>query len=108
MLDIYYAGPFTTLMPRNPGHLELAGSIDLRAHRSLATLFDKGRQAGADLRYFEDSMLKPAQVTMLLETFTANLRELQGDRQALAAFDMMRGLFEGAVSRGMGLVAFAD
>nr|WP_298097930.1 hypothetical protein [uncultured Shinella sp.] len=108
MLDIYYAEPFTTVLPQNPDRLELAGSIDFDAHRSLATLFDKGRQAGADLRYFEDTMLKPAQVTKLLETFTENACELQGNRQALAAFDMMCGLLERAVSRGMGLIAFAD
>lgn len=108
MLDIYYTNPSTTAMPEDPGSLELAGSIDLDAHRSLAALFEKGRQAGADLRYFEDSMLKPAQVATLLKTFTTNANELAGNKQALAAFDAMRGVLEAAVSRGMGLVAFGD
>jgi hypothetical protein len=108
MLDIYYADPAATVMPEDPGRLELAGSIDLDAHRSLAALFDKGRQAGVDLRYFEDSLLAPAQVAILLRTFTANAGELEGNRQALAAFGAMRDLLEEAVSRGMGLVAFGD
>ncbi|MDR6591187.1 MULTISPECIES: hypothetical protein [Agrobacterium tumefaciens complex] len=48
MLDIYYADFDTTFMPLNPGCLELAGSIDLDAHRLLAALFDKaGRLARA-------------------------------------------------------------
>lgn len=108
MLDIYYADPATTAMPEDPGSLELAGSIDLDAHRALAALFDKGRQAGADLRYFEDSMLTPTQVAILLKTFLANARSLDGNRQALAAFDSMRSLLQGAADRGMGLVAFGD
>jgi hypothetical protein len=52
MLDIYHAPPSITVMPEGPGHLEFAGYIDLDAHRSLASLFDKGRQVGADLQYF--------------------------------------------------------
>lgn len=108
MLDIYYADRTTTFMPEGPGRLGFAGSIDLDAHRSLAVLFDKGRQAGADLRYFEDSLLKPAQVVILLKTFLANERDLEGTRQALAAFDSMCGLLERAANRGLGLVAFGD
>ncbi|MCZ7449345.1 hypothetical protein O8B93_17290 [Agrobacterium rhizogenes] len=108
MLDIYYADRSISAIPFSPDTLEFAGSIDLDAHRSLAALFDKGRAAGADLGYFEDSMLKPEQVKILLETFTANLRELGGNPQVLAAFNMMCGLLEGAVERGGGLVAFSD
>ncbi|WP_295983397.1 hypothetical protein [uncultured Variovorax sp.] len=108
MLDIYYTDPSTTDMPEDPGRLEHAGSIDLDAHRSLAALFEKGRQAGADLRYFEDSMLKPSQVATLLKTFNANVGDLKGSRQALAAFEAMRGVLEAAVNRGMGLAAFGD
>ncbi|MCI4591326.1 hypothetical protein MOK15_14655 [Sphingobium sp. BYY-5] len=108
MLDIYYAPPSTRFMPEEPGHLEFAGSIDLDAHRSLATLFEKSRQAGTDLLYFRDSMLKPAQVTILLQTFMANAPGLGGSGQSLAAFNAIRDLLEGAVSRGMGLVAFSD
>lgn len=108
MLDIYYAGSSVTVIPEAPSHLELAGSLDLEAHRLLAALFEKSRQAGADLQYFQDSLLKPAQVVILLETFLANAHELRGDRRALAAFEVMRGVLEGAVSRGLGLAAFAD
>jgi len=108
MLDIYYAPPFTVHMPENPDQLELAGSMDLHAHRSLAVLLDKGSKAGADLRYFEDSMLRPAQVVILLEIFMANARELEGNHLALAAFDVMHTLLEAAVSRGAGLIAFSD
>ncbi|WP_149743417.1 hypothetical protein [Rhizobium sp. NFACC06-2] len=50
MLDIYYADFDTTVIPSDPSCLELAGSIDLEAHRSLAALFDKARQAGVDGR----------------------------------------------------------
>lgn len=108
MLDIYYADLATTFMPDDPDRLELAGSIDLDAHRLLADLFDKGRQAGADLRYFEDSMLSPGQVVTLLSTFLANERGFEESRHALAAFDSMRGILERAANRGMGLVAFGD
>jgi len=108
MLDIYYVPAFVMDMPQHPGDLELAGSMDLDAHRSLAGLFDKGRQAGAELSYFEDSMLKPAQVAVLLETFTANAGELEGNQPGLAAFDVMHALIKAAVSRGVGLAAFGD
>jgi hypothetical protein len=108
MLDIYYVPPSTLLVPEDPGKLEFAGSVDLDAHRSLAALFERGRQAGADFQYFQDSMLKPAQVATLLQTFMAHAPELDGKRQSLAAFDALRNLLEEAVSRGMGLIAFSD
>lgn len=108
MLDIYYAPPSTLVVPEAPGQLELAGSIDLDAHRSLAALFEQGRQAGAHLPYVRDSMLNPAQVAILLQIFTANAPELEGRRQSLATFNAVRELLEGAVNRGMGLVAFSD
>ena len=108
MLDIYYAPPSTLSVPEAPGQLEFAGSIDLDAHRALVALFETGRHAGADLQYFRDSMLNPVQVTILLQTFTANAPELQANRQSLAAFDAVRDLLEEAASRGVGLVAFSD
>lgn len=108
MLDLYYTDPSTLGMPDDPGRLELAGSIDLDAHRSLVVLFDKCSKAGADLKYFEDSFLKPAQVAKLLKIFTASSHELGGNRQALAAFEVMHSVFETAVSKGAGLVAFSD
>lgn len=108
MLDLYYTDPSTLDMPDDPGRLQLAGSIDLDAHRSLVVLFDKGSKVGAGLKYFEDSFLQPAQVATLLKIFTANAHELGGNRQALAAFEAMHGVFEAAVSKGAGLVAFSD
>ncbi|MDR6841804.1 hypothetical protein [Pseudoxanthomonas sacheonensis] len=108
MLDIYYTDPSTTDMPDDPSGLELAGSIDLDAHRSLAVLFDKGSLAGAGLKYFEDSFLQPAQITTLMKIFTTNVSELGGNRGALDAFAAMRSLFEAALVRGAGLVAFCD
>jgi len=42
MLDIYYVPPSIKVKPEAPDRLELAGSIDLDAHRSLAALFEKG------------------------------------------------------------------
>jgi hypothetical protein len=108
MLDLYYIDPFTADMPDDPGSLELAGSIDLANHRSLAVLFDKGSQAGAGLKYFEDSFLQPAQIATLMKIFMANACELGSNRQALAAFEAMRGIFEAALVKGAGLVAFSD
>lgn len=108
MLDLYYTNPSITDVPDDPGSLELAGSIDLDAHRSLAVLFDKGSQAGVVLKYFEDSFLQPGQVATLMDIFVANARELGGNRQALAAFETMHGIFEAALAKGAGLVAFGD
>lgn len=108
MLDLYYTDPSTTDIPDDPRTLELAGSIDLDAHRSLAVLFDKGSLAGAGLKYFEDSFLQPAQVATLTKIFTANVHELGSNRQALEAFGAMRSLFEATLVRGAGLAAFCD
>ncbi|KAF1705885.1 hypothetical protein [Pseudoxanthomonas sacheonensis] len=108
MLDIYYTDPSTNDKPDDPSGLELAGSIELDAHRSLAVLFDKGSLAGAGLRYFEDSFLQPAQIATLMKVFTANVSELGSNREALEAFEAMRSLFEAALTRGAGLVAFCD
>lgn len=63
---------------------------------------------GADLAYFAVSMLKLPQVKVLLGTLAAYARELEGNRQKLNTLDEMRDLFERAVSRGVGLVAFGD
>lgn len=79
MLDIYYADFDTAFMPPDSGCLELAGSINLDAHRLLAALFDKGRQAGADLSYFEDALLEPAQVAILLNILLTNEYVLKGN-----------------------------
>ncbi|MGV2021115.1 hypothetical protein [Agrobacterium sp. 22-223-1] len=108
MLDIYYADFNTTVIPSDPGCLELAGSVDLDAHRLLAALFDKARQAGVDLRYFEDTLLETKQVAILLNILMANEHVLEGNEHALAAFNSMRDLLERAAKRGVGLVAFAD
>mgnify|MGYP003583773297 CR=1 FL=1 len=108
MLDIYFAPPSMTSVPADPGHLEFAGSIDLDAHRSLAMLFEKSRQAGADLQYFQDSILKPEQIAILLQTFMVNVSGVEGSRQMPPAFDVIRRLLGRAADRGMGLVAFSD
>ncbi|MBB4403871.1 MULTISPECIES: hypothetical protein [Rhizobium/Agrobacterium group] len=108
MLDIYYAELDTKLMPADACGLELAGSIDLDAHRLLAALFDKGRQAGAHLSYFEDTLLEPVQVGILLNILLTNEYILEGNEHALAAFNSMRDLLERAAKRGVGLLAFAD
>lgn len=108
MLDIYYVDPSITVMPEDPGKLELAGSIDVDAHRSLSLFLDKSREAKIRLSYFEDSLLTPAQVAILLEILGANAHELERNGQAFAAFDVMRDILERAVHRGAGLVAFSD
>ncbi|MGV1956800.1 hypothetical protein ACQZ5G_17245 [Agrobacterium sp. 22-214-1] len=108
MLDIYYADFDTTVIPSDPGCLELAGSSDLHAHRSLAALFDKARRAGADLRYFDDTLLEPRQVAILLNILLTNEDVLEGNEHALAAFNSIRDLVQRAAKRGVGLVAFAD
>ncbi|MFT4183127.1 MAG: hypothetical protein QM636_14545 [Rhizobium sp.] len=108
MLDIYYANPSVTVMPEDPGKLEFAGSIDVDAHRALASFLDQSSEAKIRLTYFEDSLLMPAQVATLLEILIANTHDLERNGQAFAAFDLMRGILEAAVNRGMGLVAFSD
>lgn len=108
MLDIYYIDPFITIAPEDPGNLELAGSIDLNAHRSLALLVDKSEQTKIRLRYFEDSMLKPVEVETLLELVIAGGKNLEGNGQAFAALEVIRHILESAVSKGMGLVTFSD
>lgn len=108
MLDIYYADFDTTVISSDPGCLELAGSIDLHAHRLLAALFDKARRAGADLRYFDDTLLEPRQVAILLNILLTNEDVLEGNEHALAAFNSIRDLVQRAAKRGVGLVAFAD
>lgn len=108
MLDIYYADPSITIMPESPGDLQLAGSIDFGAHRSLALLLDKNRQTKMRLDYFGDSMLTPAQVATLLELVIDNPDDLRSNGQASAALEVIRGILESAVNKGMGLVAFSD
>ncbi|MGY5776480.1 hypothetical protein [Rhizobium sp. LEGMi135b] len=108
MLDIYYTDPSITVAPEDPGNLELAGSIDLNAHRSLALLVDKSAQTKIRLKYFEDSMLKPVEVETLLELVIASAEDLESNGQAFAAFEVIRGILESAVSKGMGLITFSD
>lgn len=108
MLDIYYADPSITVIPEDPGELEFAGSIDIDAHRSLAVLIDKSGQAEICLKYFEDSLLMPAQVASLLGIVVADGGEREGNAQAFVASEAIRGILETAVSKGLGLVAFGD
>lgn len=108
MLDIYYVAASVTVMPEDPGKLEFAGSIDVDAHRALASFLDQSRETKIRLTYSEDTLLTPAQVATLLEIFMANTRDLERNGQASAALELMRGILEEAVNRGMGLVAFSD
>lgn len=108
MLDMYYAAPSITVMPEDPGELEFSGSIDVDAHRSVALLIDRSGQTEIRFKYFEDSLLTPAQVASLLEIVKANADERESGGQASTALALMRGILERAVSEGLGLVAFGD
>ena len=46
---------------RRSRQLKLTDSIGLDTHRALAVLFNKGSQASARLKHFEDFFLQPAQ-----------------------------------------------
>lgn len=92
-------------MPRDPRGLVHAGSIDFDAHRSLAAVFDQCRQAGANLTYFDDSLLRPEQVVTMQRVFDANTGAHRGQ---IAAFKAIRGILDRAAEQGMGLAAFCD
>lgn len=108
MLDIYFVASSCAAMPKDPHGLEHAGSIDLDAHRALAIVFDQCRQAGAELSYFEDTLLHPDQVMTMLGVFHANADTLGAERGRIAAFKTMRGILAGAAEQGAGLAAFCD
>jgi hypothetical protein len=108
MLDIYYVAPSITVMPDDPGQLEFAGSMDIDVHRLLALLVDMSGRTDIRFKYFEDSLLTPAQVASLLEIVMAGAGEGEGHGQAFAALAVMRGILERAVREGLGLVAFGD
>ena len=82
MLDIYFVPPSCRAMPRDPRGLVHAGSIDFDAHRSLAAVLDQCRQTGANLTYFDDSLLRPEQVVTMQRVFDANSRGGQGGTRA--------------------------
>ena len=108
MLDIYFVPPSCRAMPRDPRGLALAGSIDFDAHRSLAAVFDQCRQAGANLTYFDDSLLRPEQVVTMQRVFDANTGALGAHRGQIAAFKAIRAILDRAAEQGMGLAAFSD
>jgi hypothetical protein len=108
MLDIYFIDHSRTHMPKDPRGLERAGAIDFDAHGSLAALFDACSQAGLNMRYFDDSLLSPAQVVRMLEMFIAKAGTLASHRGQAAAFKAMHDMLSRAADRGMGLAAFCD
>ncbi|GLQ09796.1 hypothetical protein GCM10007913_17280 [Devosia yakushimensis] len=108
MFDIYFVPSSCSAMPEDPRGLEHAGSIDLAAHRSLAPVLDQCRQAGADLSYFDDTLLRPDQVLTMLGVFNANADTLGAERGPRAAFETMHGMLARAAKQGMGLAAFCD
>ncbi|MDQ0081835.1 hypothetical protein SAMN05518854_10710 [Variovorax sp. YR266] len=108
MLDLYFVEPACRHLPKDPRGLEHAGSVDLDVHRSLAALFDRCIQKGADLKYFEDSLLRGEQVVAMLEIFTANAPETGAQRGQIAAFKSMHAILTRAKAQGMGLAAFCD
>ncbi|MET3496460.1 hypothetical protein [Variovorax boronicumulans] len=108
MLDIYFVPPSCSAMPKDPRGLAHAGSIDFEAHGSLALELDQCRKAGADLRYFDDSLLRPDQVMTMLRVFNTNADTLGADRGRIAAFKAMQGILARAAEQGMGLAAFCD
>jgi hypothetical protein len=108
MLDFYFVPSSCAAMPEDPHGLAHAGSIDLDAHRALAIVFDQCRQAGAELSYFEDALLRPNQVVTMLGVFNANADTLGIDGGRLAAFKTMRGILARAAEQGAGLAAFCD
>ncbi|MFK4811137.1 hypothetical protein ACI3KW_13110 [Devosia sp. ZW T5_3] len=108
MLDIYLVPSSCTAMPEDSQGLVHAGSIDLDAHRALASVFDQCRQAGVGLGYFEDTLLRPDQVVTMLGVFDAHAGTPGIDDGRAAAFKTMRGILARAAEQGMGLVAFCD
>lgn len=65
MLDIYFVDPICRHLPKDPSGLAHAGCVDLDAHRSLAALFDRCIQGGANLKYFDDTLLRAEQVVSM-------------------------------------------
>lgn len=63
MLEIYYADLATPFVPEDPDRLELAGSIDLDAHRLLVT---KAMSEKLRLQCSVKSLLKKLTIKMLL------------------------------------------
>jgi hypothetical protein len=108
MLDVYFVPSSCSAMPKDPRGLVHAGSIDFDAHRSLAVVFDQCGQAGANLSYFDDSLLPLEQVVTMQRVFDENTSSLGAHSGQTAAFKAIRGILDRAAERGMGLAAFCD
>jgi hypothetical protein len=108
MLDIYFVPSSCRSIPKDPRGLVHAGSIDFDAHRSLAVVFDQCGQAGANLSYFDDSLLCPEQVVTMRRVFDANTGSLCAHSRQTAAFKAIRGILDRAAEEGSGLAAFCD
>ncbi|SET78877.1 hypothetical protein SAMN05443580_106320 [Variovorax sp. OV084] len=85
-----------------------AGSIDFNAHRSLDVVFDQCGQKGANLTYFDDSLLRPEQVVTMRRVFAASTGVLGAHRGQIAAFKAIRGILDRAAEEDSGLAAFCD
>ncbi|CAA2107827.1 hypothetical protein [Variovorax paradoxus] len=108
MLDICFVEPERRHLPKDPGGLVHAGCVDLDAHRSLAALFDRCIQGGANLKYFDDTLLRAEQVVTMLAIFTVNAPERGAPRGQIAAFKSMHAILTRAAAQGVGLAAFCD
>ncbi|WP_440532106.1 hypothetical protein [Variovorax sp. YR566] len=108
MLDIYFVPSSCRSIPKDPRGLVHAGSIDFDAHRSLDVVFDQCGKKGANLTYFDDSLLCPEQVVTMQRVFDANTGALGAHRGQIAAFNAIRGILDRAAEQGMGLAAFCD
>ncbi len=108
MLDLYFVESTCRHLPKDPRGLELAGSVDLDAHCSIAALFDRCVRKGANLDYFDDSLLRAEQVVTMLEVFTANAPEAGAQHAQIAAFKSIHAILTQAKAQGMGLAAFCD
>lgn len=95
-------------MPKDPRGLVHAGSIDFDAHRSLAVVFDQCGQAGANLSYFDDSLLRPDQVMTMRHVFDTNTSAVDAHGGQIAAFKTIREILDRAAGEGVGLAAFCD
>lgn len=108
MLDIYFVPSSCRSIPKDPRGLVHAGSIDFDAHRSLDVMFDQCGQKGANLTYFDDSLLCPEQVVTMQRVFDANTGALGAHRGQIAAFKAIRGILDRAAEEDSGLAAFCD
>ena len=103
MLELYFADPSLRAVPGDPATLEYAGGIGLDAHRAMRAVLERCRDAGADLPYFADSLLSPAQVAIMRALFDAGHQP--GGHED---YQRLRAILADAAARGCALAAFCD